>query len=208
MSEKDVNDDKNEIIIKERFRQSIELSLSKHLSPDWNPEEENRETDENDEEREKEEKGVKGVKGERKEFEYLLLDYQNNLIPITDIVATELLGYLNAYLTAYQQELFNIPFEECQSHIIESIKLDTFENSNYCRKIAKWVHKTHFPLKIPENFQSKEHLHQYLIQEFNKVCDEYMRYSPGPWRECILLETIRGDDPIFLFLIILRIVFS
>jgi hypothetical protein len=123
--------------------------------------------------------------------EYQLIDDKTNqTFSITELVATELHSYLLSYLHAVDIQIEN---QEVFPNLVELIKQNAIENSNYCRKIVTWVCHAHLPSKMKaQELKSNEQIENYMIELFNKICDEYMRYSPGPWREGVLIEAIRG----------------
>jgi hypothetical protein len=150
--------------------------LSQYLSPDWVPD-----------------LGQSDTRYSAQYPEYLIYDEksENSSLSLIELVATELHSYLNSYLQIYLEEVKRYPEEEIESHLIETIKQNAIENSSYCRKIVAWIVKSHLPPKF-DAIPPSDDLESRVIEFFNKLCDEYMKSSPGPWREAVLLEAIRG----------------
>lgn len=128
--------------------------------------------------------------------EYLLHDDKHEQqLSIIELVATELHSYILSHIQIYLNQI-NLKIENhdeflSNTRMIELIKTNAVENSNYCRKIIAWIIKSHFPPKFSKKSNIYE-LEREIIEYFNQLCDDYMKYSPGPWREGVLLEAIRG----------------
>lgn len=153
-------------------------NLSRYLSPDWVPSSGTSSDEDN-------------LVLQLQYPEYQLTDDKTNqTFTITELVATELHSYLLSYLHAINIQIEN---QDKSPNLVELIQHNAIENSNYCRKIVTWILHSHHPslLKTKE-FKSSEEIESYMIGVFNQLCDEYMRYSPGPWREGVLVEAIRG----------------
>jgi hypothetical protein len=151
--------------------------LSQYLSPDWVPD-----------------LGSSDITDLAKYPEYLLYDEksENSSLSLIELVATELHFYLKSYLQIYIEEMKRCSEDQIESHLVETIKQNAIENSNYCRKIVTWITKSHLPPQFDTASPSGD-LEIHVIEFFNKLCDEYMKSSPGPWREAVLLEAIRGE---------------
>jgi hypothetical protein len=151
-------------------------NLSQYLSPDWVPSVGSSNVDESP---------------VIQYPEYQLTDDKTNqTLSIIELVATELHSYLLSYLHEIDIQIDN---QEIAPKLVELIQQNAIENSNYCRKIVTWVLHSHLPSNLKtERLQSNEEIENYMVHRFNKLCDEYMKYSPGPWREGVLIEAIRG----------------
>lgn len=178
------------ILISEEFNR-----LTEYLSPNWTPYTSNKQ-----EEREEREN-----KNENNNLiiysEYSLIDDKNEVTSITELVATEIHNYILSFLHIYNKYKEHlIEEEEIQLLIIEIIKNNAINNSNYCKKIIDWITKVHLYTNLNVNCNSSESILSHIISLFNMICDEYMKHSPGPWREAILLEAIRGSYVFFSLL--------
>lgn len=154
--------------------------------------------------------------------EYVIFDDKSQCyISIKELVSSELEAYVNKYITAFMEsfkeyyiestdsaELLGLDFElvtrKLLALISEAIRKDAFRNSQYCKKLIKWLSsKSNASLgeeastgPLMTHGQGHEGLGQELsnlISSVNELCDEYMKFAPGPWRECCLIEAFKGN---------------
>ena len=167
----------SEMIRKESSETKLQ-NLSQYLSPDWVPSSGTSSDEDNS-----------VLQLQYPEYQ-LIDDKTNQTFTITELVATELHSYLLSYLHASNIQIEN---QDKSPNLVELIQQNAIENSNYCRKIVTWILHSHIPSNLKtKEFKSNEEIENYMIEIFNQLCDEYMRYSPGPWREGVLVEAIRG----------------
>mmetsp|Transcript_3226 Transcript_3226/g.5012 ORF Transcript_3226/g.5012 Transcript_3226/m.5012 type:complete len:676 (+) Transcript_3226:131-2158(+) len=178
--------------VEELFTSELD-SLSQYLAPEWTAQ--GKDSVKND---------LNGV-----EYEYFLYDDKNDShMSITELVATDIVTVITTYLSAYTSSLMkssslknmieNDEFRRIRDRldieVVESLRRNAVENSSYCRLVTRWVSNENSILTDKQFLDSisDSELGQAVIEQFNKMCDEYMAYAPGPWRECVLLEYIRG----------------
>jgi hypothetical protein len=181
-------------------------SFSEYLAPAWNEEHECGNTQQHADD----------------ETGYVIYDDKSqSFISITELVTYELESYVNMYTSAFVDSFraylnsqdadphslssdFEPVTSQLQTLISEAIRADAIKNSQYCKKLVKWLSTKHrSSLRSeecsPSSRQSGGELASSSGQELsnqisrvNEVCDEYMKFAPGPWRECTLLEAFKG----------------
>lgn len=193
-------------------------SFSEYLAPTWNDGTEES-TWMSVNVKNTEEDKVTGMESvEEEDSGYLIFDDKSqSFINITDIVSSELEAYVNLFITAFVGSFreyvestgavltpsldLELITSTLQGLISEAIRKDASKNSQYCKKVIKWLaskrNSSHYSdedapsaLKSIEQEQKQQLSSQ--ISSVSDVCDEYMKFAPGPWRECTLIEAVKG----------------
>jgi hypothetical protein len=155
------------------------------------------------------------------ESEYVIYDEKTqSYTSITELVSYELESYVNIYINAFVESFkvyveseisdsvdldFNFVTNKLQALVSQSIHADATKNSHYCKKLMKWLaSKSSRTEGDDRSQQSGEYSSagpelSNQISTVNEVCDEYMKFAPGPWRECVLVEAFKGKQSIFIF---------
>lgn len=147
------------------------------------------------------------------DWQYQIYDERtNNYLSITELVTSDLSDYVRTHISAYVSAIsVIIPsditsgmediFLELDAAVAERIAAHAAKNSAYCRRVAMWLSTAALCLeKIEIKFDSTEiEIVTKMIDFLNTVCDEYMKYAIGPWRECTLVEALRGNLHTCLF---------
>ena len=195
------------------FTKSInDSSFTEYLAPVWN--------EENDESEKQISSFDVDDEKSTAESDYVIYDEKSqSYITIIELVSNELEAYVHRYISAlvdsfsvYLQrkgegnELNGLVMEDLdtaklQNLVSEAIRSDSLKNSHYCKKLIKWLSTKSLGsrhIDDDSSFQRGEYASagpelSNQISGLNEVCDEYMKYAPGPWRECILIEAFKGN---------------
>ena len=182
-------DKKSEVV--ELYRERV-FTLD-YLHPDWTPE------------------GAENIDPtslHSPDWQYHIHDEVNDsYLSMTEVVATELHNYLKTHISAYVSAITLIipPLDgdvkleditaQLDAAVAQCIAAHALKNSLYCRQLALWLSTTGFRaegLEINESSTIREIVSK-VLGRFYYLCDEYMKYAPGPWREGTFVEALRGE---------------
>jgi hypothetical protein len=143
---------------------------------------------------------------ENPDWQYQIYDERSDAyLSITEMVASDLHSYVRTHIAAYMSAVALVTppaddtsmeelVSELDAAVAETITSHAVKNSAYCRRLAVWLSSmdlTAGKLGITSESSDTEIVAR-MLEFFNTICDEYMKYAPGPWRESTLIEALRG----------------